>query len=297
MVTLTTVAADEKEREMLCLLLEYIYGWLFTIDAGLVAESRREAVANYQRECYNALYEHFDGNLRRQVETNRAEIEALQAVNDAILREKGRFCRWPHSRHIDAHHGKYRPYRAPRRVGRRQPRLRNRLFPGLCHAGRYNPRPRRGYYPAARRPRRLHPPQSYREGNSPAAGSSNQPYGLKRHFFWFYIEVKAPASSRRRGFLVGLFMSIIGILCYCKDRYYFAFSKTDVIKSINFPSVLLPPPPFPLKKEYRREHWRTSEAGPGGVRGGPGICTHIRFTHNSLYSNILRQTHEIYLLF
>lgn len=88
MVTLTTVAADEKEREMLCLPLEYIYGWLFTIDAGLVAESRREAVANYQRECYNALYEHFAGNLRRQVETNRAEIEALQAVNNAILREK-----------------------------------------------------------------------------------------------------------------------------------------------------------------------------------------------------------------
>lgn len=87
-VTLTTVAADEKEREMLCLPLEYIYGWLFTIDAGLVAESRREAVANYQRECYNALYEHFAGNLRRQIETNRTEIEALQAVNDAILREK-----------------------------------------------------------------------------------------------------------------------------------------------------------------------------------------------------------------
>ena len=82
------VAADEKEREMLCLPLEYIYGWLFTIDAGLVAESRREAVANYQRECYNALYEHFAGDLRRQVETNRAEIEALQAVNNAILREK-----------------------------------------------------------------------------------------------------------------------------------------------------------------------------------------------------------------
>lgn len=86
--TLKAVAADEKEREMLCLPLEYIYGWLFTIDAGLVAESRRDAVANYQRECYNALYEHFAGNLRRQVETNRAEIKALQAVNDAILREK-----------------------------------------------------------------------------------------------------------------------------------------------------------------------------------------------------------------
>lgn len=88
MVTLTTVAADEKEREMLCLPLEYIYGWLFTIDAGQVAESRREAVANYQRECYNALYEHFAGNLRRQIETNEAEIAALKEVNASIADEK-----------------------------------------------------------------------------------------------------------------------------------------------------------------------------------------------------------------
>lgn len=86
--TLKAVAADEKEREMLCLPLEYIYGWLFTIDAGQVAESRREAVANYQRECYDVLYEHFAGNLRRQVETNEAEIAALKEVNAAIADEK-----------------------------------------------------------------------------------------------------------------------------------------------------------------------------------------------------------------
>ena len=80
--------ADGKAYEMICLPLEYIYGWLFTIDAGLVAESRREAVANYQRECYNALYEHFAGNLRRQIETNEAEIAALKEVNAAIADEK-----------------------------------------------------------------------------------------------------------------------------------------------------------------------------------------------------------------
>lgn len=87
-VTLTTVAEDSKEREMLCLPLEFAYGWLFTIDANLVAESRRETVASYQRECYEALYRHFAGSLRRRVEENEAEIAALQAVNDAILREK-----------------------------------------------------------------------------------------------------------------------------------------------------------------------------------------------------------------
>ena len=50
-VTLTTVGADGKDREMLCLPLEFVYGWLFTIDANLVSESNRENVARYQREC------------------------------------------------------------------------------------------------------------------------------------------------------------------------------------------------------------------------------------------------------
>lgn len=86
--TLKAVAADEKEREMLCLPLEYIYGWLFTIDASLVAEANREKVANYQRECYDILYRNFAGSLRRRVEENEAEIAALKAVNDAILNEK-----------------------------------------------------------------------------------------------------------------------------------------------------------------------------------------------------------------
>lgn len=87
-VTLTTVAADDKDREMLCLPLEFVYGWLFTIDANLVGESRREAVDAYQRECYDALYRHFTGSMKRIIETNNAEIELLQNINAAITDEK-----------------------------------------------------------------------------------------------------------------------------------------------------------------------------------------------------------------
>lgn len=86
--TLKVVASDEKEREMLCLPLEFIYGWLFTIDANLIAEARREKVAAFQRECYDVLYRHFAGFLRRRVEENEAEIAALKAVNEAISLEK-----------------------------------------------------------------------------------------------------------------------------------------------------------------------------------------------------------------
>ena len=82
------VAADGKKREMVCLPLEFVYGWIFTINPKNVSEMAREDVLRYQRECYTALYNHFAGSLRRRLEENNAEIEALQAVNAAIIREK-----------------------------------------------------------------------------------------------------------------------------------------------------------------------------------------------------------------
>lgn len=88
MVIIATVASDEKDRDMVCLPLKFIYGWLFTINPGKVAPEAKENVIRYRLECYDALYRHFAGSLRRRVEENEAEIAALKAVNDAILREK-----------------------------------------------------------------------------------------------------------------------------------------------------------------------------------------------------------------
>ncbi len=85
---IATVATDEKKRNMVCLPLKFIYGWLFTINPGKVNEDSREIVLKYRLECYEALYRHFAGSLRRRVEENEAELAALQAVNDALAREK-----------------------------------------------------------------------------------------------------------------------------------------------------------------------------------------------------------------
>ena len=87
-VTLTSTGTDGKCYEMLCLPLEFAYGWLFTIDANLVTESRREAVAAYQRECYDALYDHFSGSMQRTIETNTEEIRLLQEQNELLLQER-----------------------------------------------------------------------------------------------------------------------------------------------------------------------------------------------------------------
>ncbi|MGN0236781.1 MAG: phage antirepressor N-terminal domain-containing protein [Lepagella sp.] len=86
--TIHTTGADGKSYDMISLPLEYVYGWLFSIDTNLVADERREMVERYQMECYEALYNYFAGSLRRRVEENEAEIKALQAVNEAIKEVK-----------------------------------------------------------------------------------------------------------------------------------------------------------------------------------------------------------------
>ncbi len=83
-VTVTSTGTDGKQYEMYCLPLEYIYGWIFTINPKNVAETAKEAVKRYRRECYDALYRHFAGSMKRQIEANEAEIAALKVVNEAL---------------------------------------------------------------------------------------------------------------------------------------------------------------------------------------------------------------------
>lgn len=84
----SSTGADGKQYEMYCLPLQYVYGWIFTINPKNVAEFAKEAVKEYRRECYDALYAHFAGSLKRQIETNEAEISALKAVNEALAMKK-----------------------------------------------------------------------------------------------------------------------------------------------------------------------------------------------------------------
>ena len=73
---------DGKQYEMYCIPLRYVFGWLFSIDTSRVNEEARLAVAAYKKECYDALYHHFFGTQRRQLEQNRQEIELLERLAD-----------------------------------------------------------------------------------------------------------------------------------------------------------------------------------------------------------------------
>lgn len=90
-VPLTSVAADGKAREMTCLPLEYVYVWLLTIDASIVADNACYRVAAYQRECYDALYFHFAGRIHRAEQQAKAEAEMIRrkaVLNESIKEHK-----------------------------------------------------------------------------------------------------------------------------------------------------------------------------------------------------------------
>ena len=71
-------------REMVCLPLELIHGWLFTIDSSRVkAQETREKVILFQEECYRVLYQHFSGERDRLTrEANEADALSLRLVSE-----------------------------------------------------------------------------------------------------------------------------------------------------------------------------------------------------------------------
>lgn len=58
-VLCTTVGADGKEREMVCIPLRLFPGWLFSINPDNVKEEVRENLIKYQLKCNDILYDYF----------------------------------------------------------------------------------------------------------------------------------------------------------------------------------------------------------------------------------------------
>ena len=84
------VPGDTQARSYVCLPEEFIYGWLFGIQ--LTNTMKPETKANltaYKRECYDVLYQHFHGAIKRaqrevtRKANNAAEIARLRARIEA----------------------------------------------------------------------------------------------------------------------------------------------------------------------------------------------------------------------
>lgn len=68
------VANDGKQREMTCLPLEFLNGWLFKLNPSKVAPEVKGIVIKYQRECYKVLAAHFQGQPVQRIPLTKAEL-------------------------------------------------------------------------------------------------------------------------------------------------------------------------------------------------------------------------------
>jgi hypothetical protein len=88
-VTSVSVTLTQQAREMLCLPLKFIPGWLFGVNANRVKPELRENVIRYQRECFDVLAEAFmegrltaDPSFTDLLQTNTPAVQAYKVLQE-----------------------------------------------------------------------------------------------------------------------------------------------------------------------------------------------------------------------
>lgn len=81
--------ADGKQYEMLCMELEFIYGWILSINPSNVGTASQQDIVNYQLQCHHILYDHFFRRSDKLRELDQAEREAVARLEslDSKLKE------------------------------------------------------------------------------------------------------------------------------------------------------------------------------------------------------------------
>ena len=91
-IRVTCIYSAGGMQETVCLRLDLVHGWLFTIDHDRVKPELRERVLLYKRECYRVLAEHFLGRAapapqREPVEDVARKLEMVAEARQAFGKE------------------------------------------------------------------------------------------------------------------------------------------------------------------------------------------------------------------
>ena len=68
MIVMIIVAKDGKNREMLCIPIKKLNGWLFGLNPNKVRADLKERLENYQEECFLALWDYWTEGVARRDE-------------------------------------------------------------------------------------------------------------------------------------------------------------------------------------------------------------------------------------
>ena len=92
-VTETVASKDGFKREMTCLALDCLNGWLFKVPASRYKGKKQEAIIRYQKECYQALHEYFHKGAAIDPRLNAEQIVAVMNRALAKLDQKDEIIR------------------------------------------------------------------------------------------------------------------------------------------------------------------------------------------------------------
>ncbi|WP_082985595.1 phage antirepressor N-terminal domain-containing protein [Gallibacterium genomosp. 1] len=92
-VHMNTVAEDGKIREMLCMPIRKLNGWLFSINPEKVRPDLKEKVICYQEECFEALYNYWNKPKQQTFPLAEAEAdeEAIRIIANLYHSLRGAF--------------------------------------------------------------------------------------------------------------------------------------------------------------------------------------------------------------
>ncbi|ELA08727.1 putative antirepressor protein [Moraxella macacae 0408225] len=79
-VIITAVGNDGKNREMLCLPIQYLNGWLFGVDTNRVKAEIKDKLITYKKECYQALFDYWT----KGVAVSPNQLPTINIVNPPI---------------------------------------------------------------------------------------------------------------------------------------------------------------------------------------------------------------------
>ena len=85
--TVAVTATDGRLREMVCLPLDYLNGWLFGINAERVTPELKEGVIRYQRECFKVLAKAFQGAAAEEssLTPTISALQQVKALGEALI--------------------------------------------------------------------------------------------------------------------------------------------------------------------------------------------------------------------
>ena len=90
MAIIATVGADGKTRDMVCLPVKHICGWLYSINPGKVAPEVEDRILSYREDVNDLLTSHFFGAVlnnsqlieeERQARKEREEADATKSAH------------------------------------------------------------------------------------------------------------------------------------------------------------------------------------------------------------------------